>query len=89
MVDDHGRLDILINNAGILRWERMVDTSFESWNEVVAVNQTGVFLGMQAVAPQMIEQQSGSIVNISSVGGLQRRERVLHLRAPRSGRCGA
>ena len=71
VVDDRGRLDILINNAGILRWERMVDTSFESWNEVVAVNQTGVFLGMHSVAPQMIEQQSGSIVNISSVGGLR------------------
>jgi 3alpha(or 20beta)-hydroxysteroid dehydrogenase len=71
VVDEHGRIDILINNAGILRWERMVDTSFESWNEVVAVNQTGVFLGMHAVAPQMIAQQSGSIVNISSVGGLR------------------
>ena len=59
-----------MNNAGILRWERMADTSFESWNEVVAVNQTGVFLGMRAVAPQMKEQHSGSIVNISSVGGL-------------------
>ena len=70
MVADHGRLDILVNNAGILRWERMADTSFESWNEVVAVNQTGVFLGMKAVAPQMKEQHSGSIVNISSVGGL-------------------
>ena len=70
VVADHGRLDILVNNAGILRWERMADTSFESWNEVVAVNQTGVFLGMKAVAPQMKEQHSGSIVNISSVGGL-------------------
>ena len=70
VVADHGRLDILVNNAGILRWERMADTSFESWNEVVAVNQTGVFLGMRAVAPQMKEQHSGSIVNISSVGGL-------------------
>ena len=70
VVVDHGRLDILVNNAGILRWERMADTSFESWNEVVAVNQTGVFLGMKAVAPQMKEQRSGSIVNISSVGGL-------------------
>ena len=70
VVADHGRLDILVNNAGILRWERMADTSFESWNEVVAVNQTGVFLGMRAVAPQMKEQRSGSIVNISSVGGL-------------------
>jgi 3alpha(or 20beta)-hydroxysteroid dehydrogenase len=71
VVDEQGRLDILINNAGILRWERMVDTSPESWNEVVAVNQTGVFLGMRAVAPQMIAQHSGSIVNISSVGGLR------------------
>ncbi len=70
VVADHGRLDILVNNAGILRWERMADTSVESWNEVVAVNQTGVFLGMRAVAPQMKEQRSGSIVNISSVGGL-------------------
>jgi 3alpha(or 20beta)-hydroxysteroid dehydrogenase len=71
VVDDHGRVDILINNAGILRWERMVDTPVESWNEVVAVNQTGVFLGMQAVAAPMITQQSGAIVNISSVGGLR------------------
>jgi 3alpha(or 20beta)-hydroxysteroid dehydrogenase len=70
VVDEHGQLDILVNNAGILRWERMVDTSFESWNQVVAVNQTGVFLGMKAVAPRMKEQRSGAIVNISSVGGL-------------------
>ena len=70
VVADHARIDILVNNAGILRWERMADTSFESWNEVVAVNQTGVFLGMKAVAPQMKEQRGGSIVNISSVGGL-------------------
>jgi 3alpha(or 20beta)-hydroxysteroid dehydrogenase len=71
VVAEHGRVDILINNAGILRWERMTDTSFESWNEVVAVNQTGVFLGMRAVSVPMIEQGSGSIVNISSVGGLR------------------
>jgi 3alpha(or 20beta)-hydroxysteroid dehydrogenase len=71
VVAEHGRVDILINNAGILRWERMTDTSFESWNEVIAVNQTGVFLGMRAVSAPMIEQGSGSIVNISSVGGLR------------------
>jgi len=71
VLSEHGRLDILINNAGILRWERMTDTSFESWNEVVSVNQTGVFLGMRAVSTPMIEQGSGSIVNISSVGGLR------------------
>src|SRR6478609_8881477 len=69
VVDAHGRLDILINNAGILRWERMVDTSPASWNEVVAVNQTGVFLGMHAVAPQMMAQHSGSIANTPWGGG--------------------
>jgi 3alpha(or 20beta)-hydroxysteroid dehydrogenase len=68
---EQGRIDVLVNNAGILRWERMVDTTPESWNEIVAVNQTGVFLGMRAVAPQMIEQRSGAILNISSVGGLR------------------
>jgi 3alpha(or 20beta)-hydroxysteroid dehydrogenase len=71
VVAEHGRLDILINNAGIFRWEPMTETTFESWNEVVAVNQTGVFLGMHTVAPQMIAQKSGSIVNISSVAGLR------------------
>ena len=69
-VADHGRVDILVNNAGILRWNRMTDTSLEMWNEVVAINQTGVFLGMQAVAPTMIAQGRGAIVNISSVAGL-------------------
>ena len=88
VVADHGRLDILVNNAGILRWERMADTSFESWNEVVAVNQTGVFLGMRAVAPQMKEQHSGSIVNISSVGGLSGASACFAYAAT-NGRCGA
>lgn len=71
VVAEQGRVDILVNNAGILRWKRMMETSFDTWNEVVAVNQTGVFLGMQAVVPTMSAQQSGAIVNISSVGGLR------------------
>ena len=62
---------MLINNAGILRWLSMTETPLEVWDQIVAVNQTGVFLGMQAVAPIMIEQGSGSIINISSVGGLR------------------
>lgn len=64
---DHGRVDVLVNNAGVLHWATMTETSLDAWNRVVAINQTGVFLGMQAVAPAMKAQGSGSIVNISSV----------------------
>jgi len=71
VVKNHGRLDILVNNAGILHAARLVNTRTEDWDRVIAINQTGVFLGMRAVAPTMIEQGSGSIVNISSVAGLE------------------
>jgi len=69
--DRYGRIDVLVNNAGILFAGRLVNTSQADWDRVIAVNQTGVFLGMKAVAPSMIEQGSGSIVNISSVAGLE------------------
>ncbi|MCB0995512.1 MAG: SDR family oxidoreductase [Acidimicrobiales bacterium] len=70
VVADHGRVDGLVNNAGIIEWHSMTTTPLDVWERVIAVNQTGPFLGMQAVAPIMIRQGSGSIVNISSVGGL-------------------
>jgi 3alpha(or 20beta)-hydroxysteroid dehydrogenase len=71
VVADHDRLDVLVNNAGILHWATMTETPLEVWNRVLAVNQTGVFLGMQAVAPVMKRNRSGSIVNISSIGGMR------------------
>jgi 3alpha(or 20beta)-hydroxysteroid dehydrogenase len=71
VVADHDRLDVLVNNAGILHWATMTETSLETWNRVLAVNQTGVFLGMQAVAPVMKQRRTGSIVNISSIGGMR------------------
>jgi 3alpha(or 20beta)-hydroxysteroid dehydrogenase len=71
ILSDHGRLDVLINNAGILHWATMTQTPLEVWDRIVAVNQTGVLLGMQAVAPAMMGQRSGSIINISSIGGMR------------------
>ncbi len=69
-MESTGRIDVLVNNAGIIEWRTMTETPLDVWERVIAVNQTGPFLGMQAVAPIMKAQGSGSIINISSVGGL-------------------
>ncbi len=66
----HGRLDVLINNAGIAPVGRLVDSDLAAYRRVIDVNQVGVYLGMGAVSRPMIEQQSGSIVNISSISGM-------------------
>ena len=66
-----GRLDVLVNNAGIFRVVPLMETTLELWEQVMAVNATGVFLGMAAVAPVMTAQRSGSIINISSIAGLR------------------
>jgi 3alpha(or 20beta)-hydroxysteroid dehydrogenase len=70
IVEAHGRIDVLVNNAGIFRTVALEDTSLDDWNQMVAINQTGVFLGMQTVAPGMRAQGSGSIINISSIAGM-------------------
>jgi 3alpha(or 20beta)-hydroxysteroid dehydrogenase len=68
----HGRLDVLMNNAGIFQPAQLLNTSTEMWNRTVAINQTGVFLGMRTVAKAMIEAgNGGSIINTSSVAGLE------------------
>ena len=69
-VRSFGKLTTLINNAGILRMEGIEDTTLESWNQVVAVNQTGTFLGMKHAIPEIRKAGGGSIVNISSIAGL-------------------
>ena len=68
---EHAHLDVLINNAGIFHMMGMADTERALWDRTIAINQTGVFLGLQAVAAIMTRQKSGSIINISSIAGLR------------------
>ena len=70
ILDVSGRLDVLVNNAGIFRVGGLFDTNPEEFENLMSVNCTGVFLGMRAVAPAMRRAGRGSIVNISSVAGL-------------------
>jgi len=69
-VRSFGKLTTLVNNAGILRMEGIEETTLEAWNQVVAVNQTGTFLGMKQAIPEIRKAGGGSIVNISSIAGL-------------------
>lgn len=70
VVRDFGRLDVLVNNAGVIDYAGIADVAIEDWNRVVGVDQTGVFLGIRAALKPMRKQRSGSIVNISSAWGV-------------------
>jgi cyclopentanol dehydrogenase len=65
-----GRLNVLVNNAGIGGGSRIEDTTVEAWDQMMDVNAKGVFLGTKAVIPPMRKAGGGSIVNISSQLGL-------------------
>ena len=65
-----GKLNVLVNNAGILHMAPILETSLEDYMRVVETNQVSCFLGMKAVAPAMQTAGSGSIVNISSIAGM-------------------
>jgi len=67
VLEDHGRIDILVNNAGIIRRRTGEEIRTEDWDAVFAVNARGAFLFCKHVAPVMKRQQSGRIINISSI----------------------
>lgn len=70
IIEKHGRIDILINNAGITRDNLLMRMSEDDWNEVVNVNLKAAFTAIKAASRSMIKQRSGRIINISSVVGL-------------------
>ena len=70
-LDEFGRIDVLINNAGVMPLSPMASLKVDEWDQMVDVNIKGVLWGIAAVLPTMNDQGSGHIINIASIGGLQ------------------
>lgn len=66
---EYGQLDVLFNNAGIITYDSITDVDLETWKNEIAVDQTGVMLGMKHSIPLMRESEGGSIINSSSIWG--------------------
>ncbi|OKL37785.1 SDR family NAD(P)-dependent oxidoreductase [Domibacillus mangrovi] len=67
VLDRFGKVDALVNNAGIYQNSPLINTSLADYQKLIQVNQIGVFLGMQTIIPIMSEQKKGSIINIVSI----------------------
>ncbi|MFD6401039.1 glucose 1-dehydrogenase [Nocardia sp. NPDC060249] len=70
-VEEFGGLHVLVNNAGIVNGNLLVDFALDEWQRIIDINLTGTFLGMQAAVPALKDAGGGSIVNISSVEGMR------------------
>ena len=71
VLEQFGRIDVLVNNAGLAEFKPMLETTYEEWSRILAVNLNGPFICSQACAPFMLKNEGGSIVNIASISGLR------------------
>ncbi len=71
IVEKYGKIDILINCAGILKTKSVLDSSIEDWDEIVKVNLSGIFYALKAVMPHMVGRRSGKIINLASVSSVK------------------
>ena len=80
-----GRIDTLLNGAGIMPRHEVKDISEEEWDKVLSINLKGVFLCSQAVIPQMVEQKDGRILSMASGRGIAGAPRAAHYAASKAG----
>jgi len=69
-INTHGRIDVIVNNAGVMPLSPLAALKVDEWNRMIDVNIRGVLNGIAAVLPTMQAQESGQVINISSIGGL-------------------
>jgi meso-butanediol dehydrogenase/(S,S)-butanediol dehydrogenase/diacetyl reductase len=84
-IEQFRRIDVLCNNAGVLRFQDMFDITEADWDFINDVNTKGVFFVLQAVAREMIKRRSGRIINTASISGKQPEPHFLHYGVSKAG----
>jgi 3-oxoacyl-[acyl-carrier protein] reductase len=84
----HGRIDVLVNSAGILTESPLAEMSLEQWQETIDVDLTGTFLACRAVVPHMVARGAGRIINIASQLGIKGGRGLTHYSAAKAGVLG-
>jgi 3-oxoacyl-[acyl-carrier protein] reductase len=84
----HGRIDVLVNSAGVLTESPLAEMSVEQWQETIDVDLTGTFLACRAVVPHMVARREGRIINIASQLGIKGGRGLTHYSAAKAGVIG-
>ncbi len=88
IINTYGKIDILINNAGISEFKMFTDITEDDWNKMIATNLTGAFFTTKSVIENMIHNKSGCIINISSIWGMVGGSCEVHYSASKAGLIG-